>query len=105
MILLPDTGRDGGLNVAEKIRVMIADTPFSSAAGPVAVTASFGVASTAASGPDLGTGVEALIAAADACLYDSKQKGRNLVTSIELGVRDPAEQANGVAQMNLSAFI
>ena len=24
---------------------------------------------------------------------------------VELGVRDPAEQANGVAQMNLSAFI
>jgi PleD family two-component response regulator len=62
---------------------MIADVPFMTPPASVAVTASFGVASTAASGPDLGTGVEALIAAADTCLYRSKQNGRNRTTSIE----------------------
>lgn len=105
MILLPDTGRDGGLIVAEKIRALIADSAFTTEAGPVAVTASFGVASTAASGPDLGTGVEALIAASDACLYQSKQSGRNRVTSIELGLALSAEPSEATAQIHLTEHI
>jgi two-component system, cell cycle response regulator len=110
MILLPDTGRDGGLIVAEKIRQLIAESAFLCADGPVVVTASFGVASTVASGPDLGIGVEALIAAADACLYQSKQDGRNRVTSIELKLpeSDAPDLAESTAQhalSNLSAYI
>lgn len=103
--MLPDTGRDGGLIVAEKIRSLIAESPFASEAGPVAVTASFGVASTAASGPDLGTGTEALIAASDACLYQSKQDGRNRITSIELGLELPPKSCDATAQLHLTEHI
>jgi PleD family two-component response regulator len=41
------------------------------------VTASFGVASTGQNGPDISLKVERLIRAADECLYQSKQEGRN----------------------------
>jgi two-component system cell cycle response regulator len=86
LIVLPDTDHSGGVFVAEKIRAMIAASTFNTSIGPIAITASFGVASTNASGPDLGMGADALIATADACLYRSKQNGRNLVTSREVGV-------------------
>ncbi len=86
IIVLPDTNHDGGRFVAEKIRQQIAATPFDTEAGPVPVTASFGVASTPQTGPSLGMGVEVQIAVADACLYRSKRDGRNLVHSMEMGL-------------------
>jgi diguanylate cyclase (GGDEF)-like protein len=83
MIVLPETANPGATFVAEKIRQVIAATPFETSAGTISLTASFGVASTAASGPTLGLRVDALISAADTCLYRSKQSGRNLATSTE----------------------
>ena len=83
LIALPETANPGAVFVADKIREVIAATPFETSAGPISLTASFGVASTAASGPTLGLRVEAMIAAADSCLYRSKQGGRNLATSTE----------------------
>lgn len=83
MMVLPETASLGGIFVAEKIRAAIAAQPFITSAGPISLTASFGVASTGPSGPDLALRVEALIGAADACLYQSKQNGRNLATSTE----------------------
>ena len=83
MIVLPETANPGATFVAEKIREVIAASPFETSAGSIELTASFGVASTAASGPTLGLRVDALITAADSCLYRSKQSGRNLATSTE----------------------
>ncbi len=83
MIVLPETANPGATFVAEKIRQVIAASPFETSAGSIELTASFGVASTAASGPTLGLRVDALITAADSCLYRSKQSGRNLATSTE----------------------
>jgi diguanylate cyclase (GGDEF)-like protein len=85
IIVLPDTNHEGGRIVAEKIRQRIAATPFDTEAGPVQMTASFGVAATPPTGPSLGMGVEVQIAVADACLYRSKRDGRNLVHSMEMG--------------------
>jgi diguanylate cyclase (GGDEF)-like protein len=84
VIVLPATDHQGGAFVAEKIRALIANGPFSSEAGPVSVTASFGVASTGRSGPDLGVYAETFIAVADTCLYRSKRCGRNQVASLEM---------------------
>jgi diguanylate cyclase (GGDEF)-like protein len=84
MLVLPETANPGAVFVAEKIREVIAATPFETSAGPISLTASFGVASTASTGPTLGLRVDALIGAADSCLYRSKQAGRNLATSTEL---------------------
>jgi PleD family two-component response regulator len=68
------------LIVAEKIRHLIAATPFATRAGDAAVTASFGVASTGLNGPDLTLKVDTLIRAADESLYKSKLSGRNCST-------------------------
>jgi PleD family two-component response regulator len=50
------------------------------------VTASFGVASTGPSGPDLALKVDTLIRLADECLYRSKQEGRDRTRGHECAV-------------------
>jgi two-component system cell cycle response regulator len=84
LIVLPETTHDQGLIVAEKIRRLIAAAPFATRAGDAAVTASFGVASTGPTGPDLTLNVESLIRAADESLYKSKLAGRNCSTGQEI---------------------
>jgi two-component system, cell cycle response regulator len=77
LVILPETSHDGALHVAEKLRDLISATPFATRNGDCAVTASFGVASTGPNGPDISLKVDKLIRAADDCLYQSKQEGRN----------------------------
>ncbi len=89
LIVLPETGYDESLIVAEKLRQLIASTPFPTRAGDVSVTASFGVASTGLQGPDLALHVETLIRAADESLYKAKMAGRNCFTGQELGAPLP----------------
>jgi diguanylate cyclase (GGDEF)-like protein len=84
MLVLPETDLKGGSVVAEKIRGIIASKPFVSRCGDLAVTASFGVAATAAGGPDLTVQVDALLKAADQCLYASKAAGRNCTRGMEV---------------------
>src|SRR6202034_4860062 len=61
LIVLPETSHEGAVAVAEKIRTLIAATPFSTRGGDARVTASFGVASTGPNGPDLTLKVDTLI--------------------------------------------
>src|SRR3984885_9458894 len=89
LIVLPETGHDGAVLVAEKIRQIVASSPFATRAGDAAVTASFGVASTGPHGPDLTLKVEALIRTADESLYKSKLAGRNCSNGQELSVALP----------------
>ena len=85
LIVLPETGFQGAMFVAEKIRAIMTSVPFVTRDGDVVATSSFGVASTELHGPDLAMKSETLIRAADQCLYTSKQSGRNRAT----GRRDP----------------
>jgi two-component system cell cycle response regulator len=84
LIILPETGQAGAVTVAEKIRTVTAATPFATRTGDAVVTASFGVASTGAQGPDIGLRVDALIRCADECLYRSKQEGRDRTSGSEM---------------------
>ena len=84
LIVLPDTGHEGAMVVAEKMRSIMTASPFVTRAGDVQITASFGVASTTSHGPDLSLKVETLIRTADECLYRSKQTGRNRSTGVEI---------------------
>jgi diguanylate cyclase (GGDEF)-like protein len=84
LIVLPETEYKDGMFVADKIRSIIGASPFNTRAGDTPVTASFGVASTGPSGPDLVLKVETLIRTADECLYRSKLEGRNRSTGQEI---------------------
>ncbi|MBV8851238.1 MAG: sensor domain-containing diguanylate cyclase [Methylobacteriaceae bacterium] len=72
-LILPHTGRDGGMLVAQKLRSSIAHHHIPLAASKLIVTASFGVAGLDRSIDDL----DALIECADKALYSAKTKGRN----------------------------
>jgi len=79
-VLLPHTQPGQARRIAERLRLAVAAAPLTAGAGDdpparVRVTVSAGVASLAECGP----GLQALIAAADAALYDAKAAGRNRV--------------------------
>jgi two-component system, cell cycle response regulator len=86
LIVLPETDSLGGVAVAEKIRTLISAMPFATRAGDAVVTASFGVASTGPTGPDISLKVETMIRSADESLYRSKQEGRNRTSGCELAL-------------------
>jgi diguanylate cyclase (GGDEF)-like protein len=71
-VLLPHTGRQAALGVAEKLREGIAAQRFDGADEPFTVSASFGIAAAAPSGD-----IDALLRAADEALYAAKATGRN----------------------------
>jgi two-component system cell cycle response regulator len=77
LIVLPETAHDGAMSVAEKIRTLIASTPFVTRGSDAPITASFGVVSTGPNGPDITLKVDTIIRIADECLYRCKQDGRN----------------------------
>lgn len=78
LLLLPETGNEGELTVAEKVRRAVETQRFrhDGKALPV-ITVSVGVACL----PDKGTSLSEALAAADAALYRAKQRGRNCVVS------------------------
>lgn len=75
MIVLPETDRPGAMEVAERLRKTIADTPISDGNKKIAVTASFGV-STFSGGDE---SPKELIKRADEALYAAKKAGRNRI--------------------------
>ncbi len=87
IIILPETGLEGGLQTAEKIRRAIEAMPFETAAGQLGITASFGVAAVEAG--DIGGRLdgEELVRRADDCLYQAKQAGRNRVAGVRVKAR------------------
>ncbi|HKY21586.1 MAG TPA: GGDEF domain-containing protein [Vicinamibacterales bacterium] len=74
-VVLPDTGREGAVAVAERVRERIAAFSFLKASDGLNVhlTASVGVATL----PDVAGSAEELIKAADAAMYRVKDKGKN----------------------------
>jgi diguanylate cyclase (GGDEF)-like protein len=76
IVFLPETSPEAAGALAERLRVAIAGLRIPHATDVVGATASFGVAQ---KGEQHAT-LDALIASADACLYQSKQQGRNRVT-------------------------
>lgn len=75
-VLLPDTGLEGATAFAERFREHLAALALPSAAGPVRVTASAGIAV----GDDLAD-ADGLLDAADGALYRAKREGRDRVVA------------------------
>ena len=72
VILLPETDVTTAFSLMDKVRAVIADTPFRFKQEPVAVTVSMGLA-----GLEEGSSIEEVFAMADKRLYQAKQTGRN----------------------------
>jgi diguanylate cyclase (GGDEF)-like protein len=83
VVVLPETDVAGAVRTAEKIRSLCATTPYVTAAGPLTVTASFGVADLGSDLAPPGAAAEALLRHADAALYRSKREGRNRVSTVD----------------------
>ncbi len=79
LILMPNTGKDFAQGVAERLRVRVADCPFfiPQIGRTLNVTVSVGLHVHGGEPVDL----DALLAPADAALYDAKRSGRNRVTA------------------------
>lgn len=75
ILLLPETNLDAAIALAERLRVVIAEMRLPYHGENISFTASFGVAQRTAQCMSM----EALISAADDCLYQSKREGRNRV--------------------------
>lgn len=73
LLLLREAGSENGLQAAERIRMRVAAERFT--AGQAEITVSVGVATF----PEHGDTPEAIIASADAALYEAKRRGRNRV--------------------------
>jgi two-component system cell cycle response regulator len=76
-VILRGTTKEGARTLAERIRLEVAQTPFVFEGTSIPITISTGGATL--EGNNFAT-PEELIAQADACLYTSKEEGRNRVT-------------------------
>jgi diguanylate cyclase (GGDEF)-like protein len=74
VVLLRDTSIEAAVRVAERARERLAAMAVDTPAGPVAITASFGVAEALAAGWP-----STALARADAAMYEAKRAGRNRV--------------------------
>ena len=90
---LPGTTRDEGVEVAERLRSMVAGRDFNYRDREVRVTISVGIACY----PDDATDIEDLIRAADEAMYKAKKAGRNTVRSKKRVVRRKTSAASGKA--------
>jgi diguanylate cyclase (GGDEF)-like protein len=79
VVALPETGHDGAVDLAERIRERLEEEEIPSVddGEPLHVTASFGTATQAGAAVDART----LFEAADAALYDAKRQGKNRVVT------------------------
>jgi two-component system cell cycle response regulator len=88
-LLLPKTGLDGALLLAEKIRSAVGTAPFRIDSGNLDITISVGVAAY----PEHGSSGKDLVNAADAAMYQAKARGRNRVEHAHAG--GPPERDKG----------
>jgi two-component system, cell cycle response regulator len=77
-IILPETPAGEAAQLADRLRVSIADRPISAHAATLAITASFGVA-----GSEGLTACDKLVEATDEALYRAKAAGRNCVRTAD----------------------
>jgi diguanylate cyclase (GGDEF)-like protein len=83
VLVLPETALAGSGMLGNRLRQSIAATAFPTVAGPLAITASLGVATADPDVPDVAT----LIGRADSALYNAKQAGRNRIAAYGLPVQ------------------
>ncbi len=83
-IVLPDVPGAEAQGVARRLREQIRSVLFNTAAGPLAVTGSFGVSTLEPACAERLASPQVLLRAADAALYQSKREGRDRVTAAQI---------------------
>lgn len=78
VVISEQTDLPSAVQIAERIRLTVSSTPFSTQSGPVGVTCSLGVMTI--DQPGIGT-VDELLSGADNLMYAAKASGRNCVLS------------------------
>ena len=91
LIVLPETDVPSACIVAERLRRLVAQTPFGFKEGQSRITASFGVASYRPAAQTDGVTFDQLMEQADEFLYQAKREGRNTVR----GASTRAPEAKG----------
>lgn len=86
LILLPETGGEEAREVADRMRMVIAQTPIFLEGREIHLSMTFGVAECSSN-----TGINECIARADKALYKGKGNGRNQVVLYRSQVGQPAE--------------
>ncbi len=76
VILLPETKREDARNIADRLRLLVADTPIETEIGPIRTTISIGVA---IKDKTTSISIDQLLSRADRAMYRAKQAGRNRV--------------------------
>lgn len=76
VILLPDTKLEDAINIAERLRLLIAETPIETEIGQIKTTISIGVA---IKEKTTSMSIDQLLSRADRAMYRAKQAGRNRV--------------------------
>ena len=92
-MVLGEVGLPGAMKLAERLLHTVGDSPFKTSAGEISVTISAGVTSCKTSESTS----EELIEAADRCLYEAKQQGRNRICCSSTPAKAP-EYARVVCQ-------
>jgi diguanylate cyclase (GGDEF)-like protein len=96
VVLLPETSRDQSLEVARRLRDEVSRAVFleDEKAGPIKLTASFGVATF----PDDGTTPDELLRRADEAMYRVKARNRDGVEAASVSLQQPPVQAAANAE-------
>jgi diguanylate cyclase (GGDEF)-like protein len=76
VILLPETKLDSAKNIAERLRLLVAETPVETEIGVIYTTISIGVAT---KGKASRLTIDQMLSRADRAMYQAKQAGRNRV--------------------------
>jgi diguanylate cyclase (GGDEF)-like protein len=94
IILLPNTGRNGSLIIAEELRKAVQDMSFDSSTYNIKITISLGIASIC----DVkNASLDKLIKHADDALYDAKHNGRNQVCYMKIPSPAPIQEQTNVS--------
>ncbi len=100
-VIMPGSGPDGTLSVAERIRQKVEDSPFVTRSGRMThVTVSLGCATY----PHTSSEGSALLKAADNALYEAKRGGRNRVVMSDGGY-EPSPRRNVVSLDALKGWV
>lgn len=84
IIVLPETGRDGAWQAAERFRKKVSEMIIPVKEEKIQITASFGISGFEGHNSGANISANALIEEADKCLYQAKREGRNRVILSEL---------------------